>query len=58
MVDKQGDEMLKLIKNQKEQLAKDMQAQLQDAKVNNSYPSRSGDWNSALRTSLDSGIAQ
>lgn len=35
MVDKQGDEMLKLIKDEKEQLAKDVQAQLENVKVRN-----------------------
>ena len=33
LVEKQGDAMLKLIKDQKDQLAKDMQEQLQNAKV-------------------------
>lgn len=33
LVDKQSDAMLKLIKDQKDQLAKDMQEQLQNAKV-------------------------
>lgn len=37
LVDRQGDEMLKLIKNEKEQLAKDMQEQLENAKVSGIY---------------------
>ena len=39
MVEKQGDEMLKLIKDQKEQLAKDVQAQLESAKVRKYFSS-------------------